>query len=145
MGLSIFSPWLNYILYLRIILRKAGYFMYEALNAMRRNSAEKNQQILARFEQITMTPMEVQKSCCLTCFKSIRIRNTAESTALPISVPSKSTGSVFPLRNTAIMYRICLLAQYIILLKLLGFASNGMVIGNILSILKPKIGTIFMT
>ena len=26
--------------------------MYEALNAMRRNSAEKNQQILARFEQI---------------------------------------------------------------------------------------------
>lgn len=35
--------------------------MYEALNAMRRNSAEKNQQILVRFEQITMTPMEVQK------------------------------------------------------------------------------------
>ena len=39
--------------------------MYEALNAMRRNSAEKNQQILARFEQITMTPMEVQKKLLL--------------------------------------------------------------------------------
>ena len=39
--------------------------MYEALNAMRRNSAEKNQQILAHFEQITMTPMEVQKKLLL--------------------------------------------------------------------------------
>ena len=39
--------------------------MYEALNARRRNSAEKNQQILALFEKITATPMEVQKKLLL--------------------------------------------------------------------------------
>lgn len=39
--------------------------MYEALNAMRRNSVEKNQRILAHFEEITLNPMEMQNKLLL--------------------------------------------------------------------------------
>ena len=39
--------------------------MYEALNAMRRNGIDNKQKILAHFEKITKTPMEVQKKYLL--------------------------------------------------------------------------------
>ena len=34
-------------------MKRGWYVMYEALNTMRRNAVEKNQQILAHFKKIT--------------------------------------------------------------------------------------------